>query len=95
MLTAAGHSPLCENQREEVEMEDTGDAGAGTRATCHVPAEWGTRVTGAGAVLGLHGANLLQITPNIARSTHFPLGEMWMYFCALRFYCWKERRQNF
>ena len=71
MLTAAGHSPLCENQREEVEMEDTGDAGAGTRATCHVPAEWGTRVTGAGALLGLHGANLLQITPNIARSTHF------------------------
>ena len=52
MLTAAGHSPLCENQREEVEMEDTGEAGAGTRATCHVPAEWGTRVTGAGAARG-------------------------------------------
>ena len=68
MLTAAGHSPLCENQREEVEMEDTGDAGAGTRATCHVPAEWGTRVTGAGGLLGLHGANLLQITPGSATS---------------------------
>ena len=39
MLTAGGQSPLCENHRSEVEMEEMEDTGAGgaghvPRATC-------------------------------------------------------------
>ena len=53
MLTAGGQSPLCENHRSEVEMEDTGAGGAGTRATCHVPGSGGHGSLGSWAGLEL------------------------------------------
>ena len=54
MLTAGGQSPLCENHRSEVEMEDTGAAGAGhvPRATCRGVGDTDHWAAGAGLELG-------------------------------------------
>ena len=51
MLTAGGQSPLCENHRSEVEMEDTG-AGHVPRATCRGVGDTDHWAAGAGLELG-------------------------------------------
>ena len=90
MLTAAGHSPLCENQREEVEMEDTGDAGPGhvPRATCRQSGGHGSlgRWSSAGAARGQFVTNNTKYLCNIAMlliGTHKLLPDKYLDFVTL------------